>query len=91
MLGELTAQVKHLSEDVRAQTGRIDKLRDDVTSDIKEQKLQVKAIADKVLIAETQVSSAFYTSKLFIAAASAALGLLAGNWKWVVRLVGDAD
>jgi uncharacterized protein YukE len=87
-LGELTANIKHLSENIRDQSDRIEKLINSTANSFKEQNDEIRTIKDKILIAETQVRSVFYTSRWFLAIAGIIVGLILGHWTRITHIIG---
>jgi hypothetical protein len=86
-LGQLTTHVKYLSDGIRDQGARIDKLAESTSNDLKEQKSTIDKIAGKILVAETQVKSAFYTSKWFIGLVCLVVGSIITNWSVIGRIL----
>jgi hypothetical protein len=58
-LGELSTNVRHQADDIKSLTKKVGKLIEATESGFREQKASIKVIEDKILVAETQVSSAF--------------------------------
>ena len=87
-LGEINANIKHLTIDLKENSGSLGKLKESTEVSLKEVKASLKIIEDKVLVAETQVKSAFFTSKYFLMAVAAVFGWIVGNWSWVARSLG---
>ncbi len=79
-LGQLGADVRHL-------TDNIEKLRSSTAANFKEQKDAIKVINDNILVAETQVSSAFYTSKYFLTGVAALAGWAFANRDWLINML----
>lgn len=89
-LGEINANIKHLTNDLQSNSGAIGKLKETTEASLKDVKASLKVIEDKVLVAETQVSSAFYTSKWFLAALALVVGWVAGHWSLLAKLAGSS-
>jgi hypothetical protein len=87
-LGELTTNIKHLSENIREQSDKIEKLTNSTANSFQEQKEEIRIIKDKILIAETQVKYVFYTSRWFLAVAGIIVGLILGHWTQITHVIG---
>ena len=87
-LGEINANIRHLTDGLKNNSESFAKLKESTEASLKEVKASLKTIEDKVLVAETQVRSAFFTSKCFLLAVGAVFGWIIGNWSWVARSLG---
>jgi hypothetical protein len=98
-LGQISADIRHFSDGLKVTTETIKEMKQDAAdsskelsgrfdSGINDLKASLKIIQDKVLVAETQVTSAFYTSKWFLGAACLVGGWLLGHYSWLVRILG---
>ncbi len=86
-LGELNTTVRQLSDAMAKQTETMEKLKENIETRFKEQKDSIKAIEDKILIADTQVKSAFYTTRWFLIALTALVTWCISNLPRVLRLL----
>lgn len=87
-LGDLTANIRSLSDIVRDQNSKLDKLDTKITEGLKSQGDAIQAIRDELLVAKTQLNSAYLTSKWVFAVVAGILGWAAGHWSWLNRIIG---
>jgi hypothetical protein len=79
-LGELTTHVKYLSDAIKSQSDVVSKLSESVLKGFLEQKSAIDEINRKITVAETQIISAFYTSKWFVGIVCLLIGAIFANW-----------
>ena len=84
-LGDINANVRHLTLSLQDLSKDLSEFKRSTETSLKDVKSSLKVIEDKVLVAETRVSSAVFTSKYFLVAVGVAFGWIISNWTWLVR------
>lgn len=64
---------------------RLEKFETRIDGALKDHGKDIQDIKDRILVAQTTVSSTFYASKWLLLALGAVLGWIIANWSWFLR------